>query len=463
MGLFSILHTSRDALAAHSRGLETTGQNIANVNTPGYARRTVVLEPRPYGKGAYGGVDAVEIRRLSDRFLEQRFFEKSGLSASADERDQQLAQIDGMFDESLSKRMGGALDQFFSSFSTLAARPNDPTTRAQVLASAENLSSQVRDAADTIATLRGSLTTQAAGVVGQVNELAANIAKLNKQVEAAENAGADAVDLKDQRNTLIEQLSQKVDIKVITADSGRLTIQAAGATLIDGDIARSLSIDVDNNGGLKLLAQRSGGPPMDVTSGLSGGTLDGIFQVRDSDLATVATRLDNFAYDVATAINAQHAQGFGLDGANGRNLFSLSATPAGAARSLKLDAQLSGQPDRLAASSTATSLPGGSDNALAISQIAAQAIAGGGTRTPSEDFAALLGQVGQLKAGAASTAATQQALKAQSFDLKEAVSGVSIDEEMISLTKYQRAYEASTKVLQTVDQLLQELMARLGR
>ncbi|MDX2055295.1 MAG: flagellar hook-associated protein FlgK [Polyangiaceae bacterium] len=463
MGLFSILYTSRDALQAHSRGLQTTGQNIANVNTPGYARRAVILEPRPYGPGAYGGVDAVEVRRITDRFLEQRYFDKSGLSSSANERDQQLAQIDGLFDETLGARMGGAMDQFFTSFSTLAARPNDPTTRAQALASADVFAAQVRDTANTVATLRTDLATQASSVVKVVNDLATNIAKINQQIEAAENAGSDAVDLKDQRNTLLQQLSEKVNINVITAESGRITVQAAGATLIDGDVARALGIDVDSNGALKLMAQRSGGPAMDATSGLSGGTLDGIFQVRDSDLTTIATRLDNFAYDIATAVNTQHAAGFGLDGINGRNLFSVSPTVAGAARSLSIDAQLVGHPERLAASSSAAALPGGADNALSISKISAQAVSGGGTRTPAEDFAALLGQVGQLKAGAASTAATQEALKAQAKDLRETVSGVSLDEEMISLTQYQRAYEASTKVLQTVDQLLDELIQRLGR
>jgi flagellar hook-associated protein 1 FlgK len=178
-------------------------------------------------------------------------------------------------------------------------------------------------------------------------------------------------------------------------------------------------------------------------------------------LAASAQQLDAFAFDFANAVNAQHAAGYGLDGVTGRALFSTTATAEGAARAFSVSSDVAGNPNAVAASGSATSLPGGSDNAVLLSGLGQRPVIGG--RTAGDAYGALVGDVGQRKARAAEDVMLRESVAAQVTAMRESVSGVSLEEEMIALTKYQRAYEASAKVISTVDQLLQELMNTVGR
>jgi flagellar hook-associated protein 1 FlgK len=239
-----------------------------------------------------------------------------------------------------------------------------------------------------------------------------------------------------------------------------MLVQASGATLVDDVSSRQISVDLAPGGDLRIMSQTAGGSGTDVTRYLTGGKLAGIKEARDTDLKEVASRLDDLAYGIATSVNAQHAAGYGLDGVNGRNLFSTTATAAGAARALSVSSDVANNPDAIAAAGSPTTLPGGSDNAVLLSRLAvAPAV---GSRTVAQAYGDLVGDVGSRKAAAADNVTLRSAVTDQVTAQRESASGVSLDEEMVALNKYQRAYEASTKVITTIDQLLQELMQRLG-
>src|SRR5262249_23321877 len=159
---------------------------------------------------------------------------------------------------------------------------------------------------------------------------------------------------------------------------------------------------------------------------------------RDVDAKAIMGQLDQLAYDVGNAVNNVHAAGYGLDGASGRNLFSVTATVAGAARSLTVDPAIAGQPSLVAASSSATGLPGDSSIALALAQLQNTRLAGGGTRTAVEAYSDIVGDVGLRKQGADADADTRDSMKAQVSQMRESASGVNLDEEMMNLTKFQR-------------------------
>ena len=135
--------------------------------------------------------------------------------------------------------------------------------------------------------------------------------------------------------------------------------------------------------------------------------------------------------------------------------------PAGAANSIALDPLLDGHPERVAAASDATALAGDAGNAVLLSGLADQPIANGGTRTAVEAYSDLVGDVGQRKQSSAQSADLRSGILAQVSSMRDSVSGVSMDEEMVSLSRYQRAYEASSKLIQTADQLLAGLIQSL--
>jgi flagellar hook-associated protein 1 FlgK len=160
---------------------------------------------------------------------------------------------------------------------------------------------------------------------------------------------------------------------------------------------------------------------------------------------------------VATAINTQHAAGVGLDGVGSRNLFNVSG-PTGAAASITLNAAMIGHPEYVAAASSSAQLPSGSTNAIALARLADGNIATGGTRTPIEAYSDLVGDIGQRKMSSAQNVNLRDAIFSQAQSMRESTSGVSMDEELINLSRYQRAYEAASKLFRTVDELLANLM-----
>ena len=463
MGLSDILNTARDALQTHQYGLGVTSQNIANVNTPGYARREAIIQTQAFGGRSFGSVKADGLRQVVDQFAERRYFSTTGLSAAANQRDGDLARIESIFTDAEGSGINDSMQKFFASFSALASNPSDTTARATVLARADNFARTIAGAADDIASFKLEQLDKAKTVTAQVNEQSARIAKLNGQIQVAKGLGQDAADLIDQRTQAVTELSTLIDVHSFVDDKGGLVIQSTGTTLVEGQVARTLAIGLDGNDKMQILATRPGGPPTDVSAFLTGGKLAGIRDSRDVDGDAILQQLDQLAFDVANAVNTAHGGGFGLDGSTGNDLLHVSTTVAGAARSLSLDAAMAGHPERVAASSTAAGVPGNSGSAVALGQLADALLTGGGTRTATQAYSDIVGDIGLRKQNAKLEAETREGILAQVTTMRETASGVNLDEEMVNLTKYQRAYEASAKVLSTADQLLADLIESLRR
>jgi flagellar hook-associated protein 1 FlgK len=463
VGLTDILTNARDAMTAQTFGLTVTGQNVSNVNTPGYVRRQAVLETRDMGPGAFGGVSVAGIRRVADEFIDQRHLSLTGLSSEASSRDQLLGQAEALFNDFAGTGLSSSMNSLFSSFSALSSLPNDSTTRSTVLQRAETFASQVRGTADQISNFRTELFSQARDVVSDINQSIESIAEISGRINEATAGGQEASDLKDKRDAMLLELTKKIEVRTYTDGNGQLVVQGAGVTLIQGDTARKLSLDVAGDGSLHVFANTAGRAGGDVTHMLSGGELAGILHVRDQDMVEMQNDLDEFAFNLANQINSVHSAGVGLDGQGGRALFTVTATAAGAAGSLAVSADVAGQPDRLAAASSAATLPGDGANALLLAGVADSPIAGLDGQDPGEAYGRLVGRVGQRKSQAASTLANREAMAAQVQTMRDSVSGVSLDEEMVAMTQYQRAFEAASRVFTTADQLLEDLINTLGR
>jgi flagellar hook-associated protein 1 len=459
--LNQLLYTARDSLSAQSYGLNVTGQNITNVNTPGYVRRDPLLETRALGTATTGTVTATGLRRATDGYIERRELTARGSASAASEHDKQLASVEALFNDLGATGMGSALNGLFSSFSALAANPNDPTTRNAVLGAADAFASRANAIGDSLSDQKNELLKVAQDTAAEINQKAESIAALNRRILAAEAQGEDAADLKDQRNNMLLGLSQMVDIRTIPDVKGSIVVQASGGTLVDGVDTRKLEVSLHDDGSLKLTIGRDGDTPSEVTQFLTGGRLAGIKEARDVDLFDVSDRFDKLIFDVAKGVNAQHAAGFGKDGATGRDLFDVPVVTLGSARGVRVSAGVAGNPDAVAAATDAASLPGGSGNAVALANLWDTPLSGG--RSAGETYGDIVGSIGQRKAAVAQAVDTQNAIKEQVQAMREAMSGVSLDEEMVALTKYQRAYEAAGKVLSTADELLQDLINRVGR
>lgn len=455
--LTALLGLARDGMVAQQGALDVTGSNVTNATTPGYVRRAAILQTQPTASGQPGGVLFAGISRSFDVFAQQRVLDESSKQSAAQARSSALTQTEAMVAPSGAASIASKINQLMDAFNQLVGYPGELTARTDVLAKAEDLAQSVSSTAKALTGQRVELVTQAQGVADEVNQRLQKIATLNGQIAQAQGLGDAAAGLRDQRDVLIGEVGDRIGARAIEGTDGNLVLFAAGTALVDGNTASQLSVDLAASGALRFQVVRSGGMKTDVTANVDAGTLGGIREARDQDLPDVATQLDQLAYDLANAVNAAHTGGFGLDAVAGRPLFTAPTAVAGAAAAMSVDAAMIGHPDRVAASSTAADLPGGNQNALALLHVGQNVIGAAGT--PAERVAALNAGVGVKKASADGEVELRESTVAQVKSLRDSASGVSIDEEMVDLTRFQRAFQASVQVLQTADELLQTLMA----
>jgi flagellar hook-associated protein 1 FlgK len=402
--LFALLGTMQDALSAQQAGLDVTGQNITNVNTPGYVKRSAVLEARAVLPGNDGGVDVAEIQRAFDSFTYSQVLTSHGQKAAADSRSSSLGEAQAVVAPQGGGSISDSMNAFFSSLQTLTANPSDPSVRSAVLAKATDLSQSFSTTANGLGQLQSSLYAQAQGVTGQLNQDLAQIAKLNSQIAQAQGTGDNAPDLRDKRDSLISTVADSIGARVVPDPSGTVTLFAAGGVLVSGDKAASLDVSLGTSGAMKFTVHNPAGAPVDLTSGVTDGTLGGLREARDVNVAQTATQLDQLAYDFANAVNSVHSAGYGLDGATGRPLFAPPATVAGAAANMAVDPSVAGQPNNIAAAANPQDVPGGNDVAIQLAQIATQTLGTGGP--PAQQFASIASQLGSAKSSADSDAPT---------------------------------------------------------
>ncbi len=470
--LFGSLEVGRSSLLAQQFALQVTGNNIANVNTPGYSRQRVDMVPAPTLQSAAGeigmGVDVKTVRSVRDRFIELRLSQGIQNNSHQEALLGALGLVEGAFNTN-NQSLQENISQFFNSFTTLADNPESAPFRNSVITQAKNLASAFQSSARQLVDIRQNLNLQVTNVVDQVNTLAKGISSLNLSIVSAESGGADAGSLRDQRGELVNKLSELVDVHYYEAQDGTISVSIAGGqTLVTAGFVQPLTA--------------AGSPPdgmfqvmagwMNITDRFGGGKLAGLIEARDQLIPAYQTDLDSLANQVINAVNAQHQLGVDLNGNQGQNFFNSVAVGTSAALTFSLNPVVASDVSLIAASQTDplptvpaptpnpghSGAPGDNSNALAMAGLAAQKLAAGGTETFSEAYAALQFRIGTDTQSAQGGVDTQNAMLTQLKNQRDSVSGVSLDEEAIDLVRYQRAYQASAKFISIIDQLTSDMI-----
>jgi flagellar hook-associated protein 1 FlgK len=354
-------------------------------------------------------------------------------------------QIQQLFNETAGTGLQSSLTAFFSSLSQLSANPSDVNTRQAVLTAAQNLGTAFNQTSTNLSTIQTSANVAVSQSVSQINTLTSQIAQVNQQVSAAQGSGQGAGPFIDQRQQLLTQLSNLVDISEIDAGKGSLTITTSnGAPLVVGGQSFQLTTAINPATSFQdVFSQGS-----DITSKITSGQLAGQIQIRDQEIPSIQSSLDTLASGLANAVNTQNAAGFDLNGAPGGNLFvPPPAGGVGAAESLAVAAT---DPSKIAASSDGTA---GDTNANALLALQNQTIVAG--QTPLNYYSGLIFKVGSDVSNALTEQQSNATILQQVQSLQGGVSGVDVNEEAANLIRFQTAYTASAQLSTVINTLLQ--------
>ena len=447
--LTSALWSASQALGLDQAAVDTTANNIANENTPGYTREIPVLTEAPPvldGNISYGsGVELQQIQSVRDQILELRIAEETQQQSSAQAQSSALQQVQALF-SSPTQGIGADFTAFFDSISQLSGDPTSIPDRQAVLTAAQNLSSDFNQTEGNLDSIQSGLNQTVSQTVSQINGLTQQIAQLNQQVGQMQKLGQDPGVLQDQETELIDQLSQLTNVSIIQTENGETLTTGNGTPLVVG--GQSFALQTANGPtGMVDVASAQG---QDITSSIQGGSLGGTIQVRDQAIPALLTQIDNLASQFADSFNSAQAEGYDLNGNAGQALFSVTAGP-GAASTLSVAIT---DPSLIAASSDGTA--GSNGNVANLLAVQTQALPSGAD--PLDTYSNLVAQTGNLASQAqAEVSATTTSLN-QLDDQRGAISGVDIDEETTNLLNYQRAYEAAARVVSTVDALTQAVL-----
>lgn len=445
---YSGVHAAQAALAS-------TGQNIANINTPGFSRLNPLFASRAGSSAlnAGGGVEVSSIRRVSDEFLSQQLWRANTEQRFFESNQQYLSALEGLMGGEGSSISVG-LDQLFAALSEASPTPSSLALRQQVLSESRNLAQRFNSLNSNIQAQIDALKEQRQAMVDETNGLIGNIAELNRQIIETESVKGDSNALRDQREALTQQLSRFAKLRINEVADGSYTIALAnGQPLVVGATPARLDLTLDASN-QQTISLSFAGTQFPLRQDSFGGALGGIYSSEYDALRPMQGALHQMAEQLAQMVNGVMTGGFDLAGNPGQALFTYD--PNSTTQMLKVENLTAEQ----LAFSGAADEQGNNTNLLALLGLKNQGITlNGSSFTLNDAYASLLGRVAsdsrQSKADLQATTAVTQQAQAQ----RDSVSAVNLDEEAVSLMTYQQAYQANMKVIATARDIFEEMLA----
>ena len=555
--IFSVLNTAKLGLLSQQLAIEVTGQNIANVQTEGYSRQEVNFEamnPRSFNLGQLGtGVRVAGIERSHDEFLFSQILGEGDTLGQFQVRKDVFEQLELLLSEGNGLSLNGSLSSFFNGVQDVASNPTGLPERSSLIAEAQSLASVFSNLGESLFQIQQNLDSAISVEVAKINSLAEEVAALNKSIHANEPTTFSANDLRDKRDQKVKELSELIDLNFVDEQDGQISLTLDdGTPLVLQSTAFSLetTINGNNKSFLDVNIQDASGNNTNVTSSLTGGSIKGYLDMRDTEVEAVKDKLDRLAAGFIQEFNKIHQQGFGIDGSTGNNFFNATSTTVvsninntgsatmtatnGDPSNISIDkyeltftgstsfslqnlttgassgtfsftagstfnlangfaVTISGTPavgdsfkfstsENAAREFTVASgvlsnsnkisagLNSSTDGANALEMVKLQSklvfdsvslSSGSGTFTFDEFYSSMVSTVGIQSFASQSTLSQQEGILLQLDTRRESISGVSIDEEMINMIKFQQAFNAAARLIGTVDELLDTVISQV--
>jgi len=452
------------------KALQTTGHNIANKSTEGYSRQRVeTLTNEPIGEGNLRigmGARAGVVTRTNNSYLEKQIERETSQVGYMGSRADLLGRVEQVYNEQLNKGLNHSLGNFFNSFRELSNNPESLTTRTQVRESAEGLIRNFHDVKKQLSEIQSDADFRIATKVEEINQITKEIASLNEKIQSVELTGIEANDERDRRDVLLKNLGEKINVRYAESKDGQLTITAGNtAVLVSGYSHRDLFVastpraDGKKEGSFDIFYKSmDSSTPVNVTRQMKGGEVGGLLQVRDETVNGLAASMDEMALVLADEVNQAHAQGYDRNGRTGNAFFTFTSDIEGAASSIAIDEDLADDVSRIAAAASPNS-PGDNRVANIVSGLQYRQVMNDGDATLDDFYNSVVGQIGIETQRATSSLESQKDIVGQLKNIRESISGVSLDEETTKMIEFQKAFDASARLIRTADEMMDTVLS----
>jgi flagellar hook-associated protein 1 FlgK len=439
------LETTLRGILAQQLALDVTGHNIANANTVGYSRQRaslVATDPytvpgvtRPPQAGQLGtGVDVDQYERVRDAFVDIQLRAQTMLNGANQATQDGLQQVEQAFNEPSDSGLNSLLAKYWSAWQDVSNSPENLATRQALAAAASSLAGGFNQVSQQLSTLQTQTATNVTYTINDVNSIGTQIAALNDAIAKSTVTGDHPNDLLDQRDLLIDKLSELGNVALANGANGAVDVSIGGAALVTGATSATL-------------AEAS------LTS-LTSGKLSALVRLRDTTIPGYQTQLNTIASTLISQTNTAHAAGFDLSGTAGGTFFTGTD-----AATIGVNSALVTNPALIAASGNGQ--PGNAAAALAINTLRGTVVIG--SATIDQAYSQLVTRIGSDSQEAQRSLDTSSLLASTLQSKRDSVSGVSLDEEMTNMVRFQRGYQASARALSAMDDMLDTLITWTGR
>lgn len=521
---FMGLEIGRRSIVTHQATLDITGHNIANANTPGYTRQVASIQttapfaaPSMYNirPGQFGtGVMVGEIRRLRDEFIDMQIRNESQTSGYWEAMQTTLDTIEMILNEPGDQGLRGVLDSLWEAWQSLVESPENESVREVVKERGLAVADTFHHMYSQLTALRQDLNSQVKAKVEEINSIAQQLADVNRQIKTVIYSGQTPNDLIDRRDLLLDQLSRLVDAQVIIEPDETATVLIGGSPLLMGERTVRLGLNEDTQGMYKVVWDMdpdshpgtavTGRPASsnDIEVTITSGELMGLLDARGaaensklgqnrSEVPRLIEALNELARAIILDTNEIHRQGYSLnnqtDVADGTNFFTITGDPnfdlndpafdpndptIEWARLISVDPQIIADVKNIAAAGSPTwdssAIPpvvinfGDGSNALRIAQLKQNR---GGTLAPftiDDYWVTLVSSIGVKAQEATRMVENQSTLLSQLEFKRQETAGVSLDEEMTNMIRFQHAYNAAARYITAIDEAISVIVNNMG-
>lgn len=460
-GTFFGIDVASSGLAAQRAAMDILSQNIAHANDPSYKRQRLTMaegmplaqaqEANSVGTTIIGsGVQTGAVQRVRDSLIENRLRLASESSARYDYMTSILHELQAAIGEPSDTGLQTDLDKFWDSWSNVANTPNSISIRGSLLDNTQALCSRIQYVCNQVSSSRGDLNNAAVSDVSSINQMTAEIARINSEIAAVASGTSESNQLLNRRDALVTDLSKMASVGQFGEGAGDFMLTLGGRVLVQGIRSYDLKTEVDANGNRAILWADDG---QSVT--IQGGELRALEDLRDTMIPGYLSQLDDFVATLVEQVNTLHHTGKTLDGDDGGDFFLAGSTAA----NIGLDPSIEDAPRLIAASSTAI----GQDSTIAqgISNLKNWTNPTTGLSINGL-YRGLVGTIGSDTSMAEKQSAAHSLSYQQFQTQQQSISGVSLDEEMTNMIKFQQAYNASSRLLTVMDDMLSTLIERTG-